>query len=134
MDDSNVILTRPDAERLALLADALAVQSRRILTRLHALEDLLASARLVAEADMPATVVTLGSRVVVQDLDTGRSREIAVVFPEEADGTLGKLSVLSPVGCAVVGRAVGDRVTVEAHAGHLQLRIAAIRQPETAQC
>lgn len=53
------------------------------------------------------------------------------MFPEEADPASGKLSVLSAIGCAVLGRLVGDHVVVETEKGCLRLRIAAlIYQPE----
>lgn len=124
-------LTRLDAERLAHMAEALAVQSRGIQKQLRVLDGLMASARLTESADTPADIVTLDSRLIVEDLYSGELKEIELVFPEEADPAMGRLSVLSAIGCAVLGRAVGDRVVVETDKGCLQLRIAAlVFQPE----
>ena len=124
-------LTRQDAERLAHMAEALAMQSRGIQKQLRALENLMTSARLVESTETPANVVTIDSRVIVEDIYSGDLKEIELVFPEESDPPLGKLSVLSAIGCAVLGRAVGDPVVVETEKGCLHLRIAAlVYQPE----
>lgn len=124
-------LTRPDAERLAHMADALKSQSRRIQKQLHALDELMRMARLMESSDTPGNVVTLDSRIRIEDVHSGNSKEIELVFPEEADPPAGRLSVLSAIGCAVLGRAVGDAVVVETERGNLQLRIAAlVYQPE----
>ncbi len=124
-------LTRPDAERLSLMAEALKSQSRRIQKQLHALDELMRMARLMESSDTPGNVVTLDSRIRIEDIHSGTSKEIELVFPEEADPPAGRLSVLSAIGCAVLGRAVGDAVVVETERGNLQLRIAAlVFQPE----
>ena len=124
-------LTRQDAERLAHMAEALAMQSRGIQKQLHVLDGLMLSARLMEPADTPADVVTIDSRLIVEDLYSAELKEIELVFPEEADPAAGRLSVLSAIGCAVLGRAVGDHVVVETDKGCLQLRIAAlVFQPE----
>lgn len=124
-------LTRTDAERLSHMAEGLAAQSRGIQKQLRILDGLMTSALLLESADTPTNVVTIDSRVVVEDLFSGEMKELELVFPEETDPPSGKLSVLSAIGCAVLGRTVGDRVVVETDKGCLQLRIAAlIYQPE----
>lgn len=124
-------LTRQDADRLTHMAEALAAQSRGIQRQLRILDGLMRSAMLLETNGTPGNVVTIDSRIVVEDLYSGELKEIALVFPEEADPATGKLSVLSAIGCAVLGRIVGDRVVVETDKGCLQLRIAAlIYQPE----
>lgn len=124
-------LTRQDAERLAHMAEALAAQSRGIQKQLRILDGLMTSARLMDAADTPANVVTIDSRIVVEDLHSGELKEIELVFPEESSPLSGKLSVLSALGCAVLGRTVGDRVVVETDKGILTLRIVTlVYQPE----
>lgn len=128
---SSIQLTRQDAENLRFMAEALAAQSRGIQTQLHTLDGLMRSALLLEATQTPANVVTIDSRIVIEDLYSGELKEIELVFPEEANPQTGKLSVLSAIGCAVLGRAVGDKVVVETDKGNLQLRIAAlIYQPE----
>lgn len=124
-------LTRQDADRLTHMAEALAAQSRGIQRQLRILDGLMRSAMLLETNGTPGNVVTIDSRIVVEDLYSGELKEIALVFPEEADPASGKLSVLSAIGCAVLGRLVGDHVVVETEKGCLRLRIAAlIYQPE----
>ncbi len=126
-------LTRQDAERLAHMAEALAAQSRGIQKQLRVLDGLMTSDQRMDATDAPDNVVTLDSRIIIEDLYSGELKEIELVFPEESDPPSGKLSVLSAIGCAVLGRAVGDRVVVETERGSLQLRIAAlVYQPEAA--
>ena len=128
---SSIQLTRQDAENLRFMAEALAAQSRGIQAQLYALDGLMRSALLREATQTPANVVTIDSRIVIEDLYSGELKEIELVFPEEANPQTGKLSVLSAIGCAVLGRAVGDKVVVETDKGNLQLRIAAlIYQPE----
>jgi len=124
-------LTRQDAERLRFMAEALAAQSRGIQKQLHTLDGLIRSALLLEATQTSPNVVTIDSRLLIEDLYSGEIKEIELVFPEETNPQRGKLSVLSAIGCAVLGRAVGDRVVVETDKGSLQLRIAAlIYQPE----
>jgi len=124
-------LTRQDARRLRFMAEALAAHSQGIQKQLRVLDGLIGSALLLEATQTPANVVTIGSRIIVEDLSSGELKEIELVFPEESNPLAWKLSVLSVIGCAVLGRAVGDRVVMETDRGNLQLRIAAlVYQPE----
>ncbi|HMM54687.1 MAG TPA: GreA/GreB family elongation factor [Candidatus Desulfobacillus sp.] len=126
-------LTRRDAERLAGMSESLAAQSRGLQRQMRILEGLMASALLLEAGGTPPGVVTLESRVLVEDPCSGEAEEIELVFPEEADPARGKLSVLSAVGSALLGRAVGEQVVAETEQGCRQLRIAAlIHQPQAA--
>lgn len=75
------------------------------------LVDLLDSAELMASPDIRPDVVTLRSRVRVFEEDTGERRELTVCYPHEANPQAGLVSVLSPVGLALLGRRAGARVT-----------------------
>ena len=124
-------LTRQDSDRLALMAEALAAQSRGIQKQLRTLDGMMKSALMFEATATPPDVVTIDSRIVIEDLHSGELKQIELVFPEEADPPAGRLSVLSAIGCAVLGHAVGDRVVVETDKGSLPLRIAAlVYQPE----
>ncbi|MCZ7653990.1 MAG: hypothetical protein M5R42_06380 [Rhodocyclaceae bacterium] len=87
-------LTRQDAERLAHMAEALAAQSRGIQKQLRVLDGLMTSAQRMDATDAPDNVVTLDSRIIIEDLYSGELKEIELVFPEESDPPSGKLSVL----------------------------------------
>lgn len=131
-----VRLGKLDAERLSLLAESLAVQSQRLRRQITAIDTVLSSARLVTEGELPDDVIAVGSHAIVQALNSGESRSISVVWPEDADPAAGRLSVLSPVGCAVLGRAVGEVVRVETDEGLFPLRITgvfSVQQQEIAE-
>ena len=82
---------------------------------------------------MPADVVTMNSRVVVKDLENGESSEYTLVFPEQANIEQGRLSVVSPIGTAILGYAKGDVITWQTPGGPRQIKIVDIPyQPEAA--
>jgi regulator of nucleoside diphosphate kinase len=70
----------------------------------------LARADIVAARDVPPDVVTMNSRVVFEDAATGRTTEVTIVFPQDADVDHGKVSVLAPVGTALLGLAEGESI------------------------
>ncbi|ADO73401.1 Transcription elongation factor [Stigmatella aurantiaca DW4/3-1] len=65
-------------------------------------------ARVVRQEQIPPDIVTMRSRVLFEDLDTGRRREASLVYPEEANIDQSRVSILAPVGLAVLGLQVGD--------------------------
>ncbi len=68
-------------------------------------------------ASIPAAVVAYGSRVVVEDVDAGEPTTYEIVFPEEVDAANGKISLSSPLGRALMNKAVGDEVEVQTPRG-----------------
>lgn len=92
----------------------------------------LARAKVVPQGKVPADVVTMRSRVVIEDTSTGRSREFTLAYPEEADAGQARLSVLAPVGTAVLGLKVGDEIAWKLPGGATTtLRVVSIPfQPE----
>ena len=106
-----------------------------LLRRLRAHEDLeaeLDNAEVVPSGRVPPDVVTMNSRVRFEDVASGESREITIVFPEDADASLGKVSVLAPVGTALLGLAEGQTISWPFPDGtSRQLRVVEITfQPE----
>ena len=88
-------------------------------------------AKIVSAQQIEGDVVTMRSRVVLQ-LD-GEKHEVSLVYPEEADITLNKLSVLSPVGTAILGYSEGHRITWRVPKGDANIHIEKILyQPESA--
>lgn len=70
----------------------------------------LERAIVVPQESMRPNIVSMQSRVCYQDVATGASREIEIVFPDEADISRGKVSVLAPVGAALIGLSVGQQI------------------------
>jgi regulator of nucleoside diphosphate kinase len=96
-----------DMERLEQLLDSL--PSAQALTRDTLLGE-LARAELVEPADMPADVVTMNSRVRFV-LDQGAQEfDMSLAYPKDADGASDRLSILTPVGNALLGLKVGDSI------------------------
>lgn len=77
---------------------------------LRALVDGLDRATVVPEELIPPTVVTMNSKVRFMDLNTHEESEATVVYPGDANGEKGRVSILEPVGAALLGLSVGDTV------------------------
>lgn len=100
---------------------------------LVALAGELERAEVVSSKDIPADVVTMNSKVVLRDLDTSETMTYVLVFPGDADLETGAISVLAPVGTAILGYAKGDIVEWPVPSGVRRLRIEQIvYQPEAA--
>ncbi len=70
----------------------------------------LERAQVVPPSQIPADVATMNARVRYRDLDTGNEREVTLCYPADADPRSGRLSVLSPIGAALLGLRVGQRI------------------------
>ena len=133
MNHRRIFITRQDRERLTTMLDEALAAKHRDAASLKELAHELAIAQIVDPQDVPADIVTMNSRVVVQDVETGESSEYVLVFPEQADVAEGRLSVVSPIGTAILGYAKGDVLTWQTPGGPRKIKIAAIPyQPEAA--
>lgn len=96
------------------------------------LEEELARGQLVEPADMPPHIVTMNSRVRCVEELTERVHELQLVFPRDADAASGRISVLAPVGSALLGLGVGDSIEWPVPGGrNLRLRVTeVVWQPE----
>jgi len=72
------------------------------------LHSLLDDADIVPQRQVPADVVTMYTQVTVEDLQNGERRKLTVCYPEDADPNAGFVSVLSPIGTALLGRRIGE--------------------------
>lgn len=101
--------------------------------RQYALSDALAEeldrAIVVEREQIPNDVVTMHARCTYIDTRIGMQREIELVYPDEADSTMGKISVLTPVGSALIGLKVGQEITWEFPDGSMRcLMVASVSQ------
>ncbi|ETA50145.1 nucleoside diphosphate kinase regulator [Ponticoccus alexandrii] len=67
----------------------------------------ISRARIVAEAKLPKNVVAIGRAVTYRDETTGRDKTVIPVYPEDADIARGQISILTPIGIALIGLAEG---------------------------
>lgn len=70
----------------------------------------LARANVLDPAEMPGDVVTMNSTAIVEDERGGGTREISLVYPRDADSATNRVSVLAPVGSAMLGLRVGQTI------------------------
>jgi regulator of nucleoside diphosphate kinase len=122
-------VTRPDAIKLSALIEHLSVTRGE---QADLLQEVLDLADIVPSSSITPEVVTLKSRVEIEDALTGQAREITLVLPDQFDPAAGRISVVSPMGRALLGRRVGDVVEVQVPAGDTRaIRLKAIPyQPE----
>ncbi len=127
-----IVITELDLKRLrVMIEDKKASGGKK--QHLLALEGELERARLVDSHEVPADIVTMNSEVLLRDADTGEEITLRLVFPDDADASANRISVLAPVGTAIIGFRVGDTVEWEVPAGMRKLVIKKIfYQPEAA--
>ncbi|HRP73911.1 MAG TPA: nucleoside diphosphate kinase regulator [Luteimonas sp.] len=102
-----ITVSRRDASRLEALLDSPRWQND---ATAEALLGELVRAEVVDDADMPAGVVGMHSRVECVDENTGDRHSLTLVYPNEADAGAGRISVLAPVGSALLGLSVGQSI------------------------
>lgn len=124
----NIVITEPDNERLQRLIDSLRHFRQRDTEYLDALEEELERAVIVKAADVPRNVVTMNSRVRVKDLKDGRELTYEIVLPRNADPANNRISVLAPIGTALLGYGAGTKVEWRVPSGIRRLRILDVEQ------
>lgn len=112
-----LILSTADAEVLALMLGERRRQHALEAAAADTLADLVVEARQVPDHELPADRVAMNSMVTYREEPGGKSRSVVLVHPIEADAAAGRISVLSPVGLALLGRGVGSLVDVEVPGG-----------------
>lgn len=100
---------------------------------LSMLQQELEQARVVAPESVPPDVVTMNSKARVRDVATDEEMTYTLVFPEQANIEQGKISVVAPIGTAMLGQRVGDEFEWQVPAGLVRLRVEEVLyQPEAA--
>jgi regulator of nucleoside diphosphate kinase len=75
----------------------------------------------------------MNSDVVYEDVETGARRSVRVVYPKDSDAASGRVSVLAPIGAALLGLRVGQEIDWRVPTGVKRIRVAEVRyQPEAA--
>lgn len=128
-----IYITHDDMEKLRGLIEARAAGHWRDLDALTRLEEELDRAEVRDVSHLPPGVVTMNSSVRLRDLDTGREQVYRLVFPNQAGGE-GTVSVLAPLGTALLGYRAGDRIDWPVPRGMRRLCvIEVLQQPEFAR-
>jgi regulator of nucleoside diphosphate kinase len=109
-----IAITRSDADKLTRIADHAAgafAKAGDFLARE------LDRAQLIEEFERRPGLVTMGARVTFRDDVTGQVRSVTLVYPDEADVSQGRISVLTPVGAALIGLSVSQSIEWETVSG-----------------
>ena len=131
MAERTIFITSQDRKRLELVGRMAGdARDRRDLLDLV---DELNRAVVVAPKEVPGDVITMNSRVRLVDLDQGTELEYTLVYPQDADVSAGRISIVAPIGAAMLGYRVGDVIEWEVPAGTRRLRVEELLyQPEAA--
>ena len=133
MTRRNIHVTDYDIERLRKLLEGTQRWNQKDRAYLEHLEEELDRAVAVPSEKIPANVVTMNSQLRVKDMDSGKEMALQLVFPSEADFERGKISILAPIGTALIGYRAGDIVEWQVPSGARRLRIEEVTyQPEAA--
>lgn len=132
MNGKSAVITEADFDRLngvvrshlSRLGDA---------PRAAALDNELRRGQVVVGNRVRKGVVTMNTRMRIRDLDDDECQTYTLVFPQEADVNEGRLSVLAPLGIALLGAKTGDVVKFDVPAGTRRIKVEKILyQPEAA--
>ena len=109
-----ITLTRPDHDKLSALAVAYLDHAPTVA---EYLEREVGRATVVAPDRIRGDVVTMGSTVRFRDEQTGQDRTVTLVYPGAEDITAGRISVITPIGAALVGLAAGQSIVWHTRTG-----------------
>jgi regulator of nucleoside diphosphate kinase len=125
-----ITLSAEDYERLIALAHA---ARKRVPDLADELADEIGRAHVLGKGQHPQHIVCMNSEVEFRDDTTGKVQRVTLVYPEEADISQRKVSVLTPVGTALIGLLTGHSMTWQAPNGELrQLTVISVRVPDAA--
>jgi len=129
MRERPIVVTESDERRLRGLLGGQSKQSLRDQAHLQELSSELGRALILQAEEVPADVITMHSRVRVLDLERCRRSAFTLVYPLEADVAAKRISVVAPLGTALLGFREGDDVEWMMPGGIRRLRVERVRQP-----
>jgi len=131
MEAREIFITKFDKERLKELISVAYDFGKEEHKNLSDLKDELSRAKLIASEKIPSDVVTMNSKVALRDINTSEKMNYTIVFPKDANIDEGKISVLAPLGTAMLGYRAGDVIEWQVPSGRRRIKIEKILyQPE----
>ena len=103
--------------------DAAKDEQRDIEARIEEIEKILKNADVVDEEEVDLDKISVGCTVLLYDVEFEEEVEYKIVGSTEANSLSGKISNESPLGKALIGKAVGDEIVVEAQAGSMEYKV-----------
>ena len=133
LQKGTIYVTEPDYRRLTGLIEITRDRNGVDREYVNLLEAELERAEIVDPKRISANVITMRSKVRLKDLVSGESKIYSLVFPTEANFSEGKISVLAPIGTAILGYKLGDSIEWPVPSGLRKLKVDEILyQPEAA--
>jgi regulator of nucleoside diphosphate kinase len=129
---THITISTTDRDRLLQLINSVRLDRRVPMQQILALEGELARAKAVAPDQLPRDVISMNSTVWFRDVDTGELERFVLVYPHEADITQDRISVLAPVGTALLGYQVHDVIEWPVPQGKRRFQIVNVAQPAAA--
>ncbi len=127
----NITLTRTDYDRLKAMVSVDLDPSDPDKRVLRDLRGELDRAIIVDSKDIDPNVVTMNSCVRIRDLDSSEENEYTIVYPQAADFKKGKISILVPLGTALIGYRKGDVIEWNMPGGIRKIKVVSVlSQPE----
>ncbi len=127
------VLTNIDMQRLQHAVQAMRAINHPFRMYLSSLENVLQSAVVVPQEQVPSDVVTMNSKIKTFDIRTREEEEFTLVYPQDSDILRGRMSVLAPLGLAVLGARKGTTLELRVPAGVRSFTIEElVYQPEAA--
>ncbi|HPB16006.1 MAG TPA: nucleoside diphosphate kinase regulator [Smithellaceae bacterium] len=131
MIERKIHITRYDMDRLTELIDGLRLSPKANQAHLDLLEKELYRAVLVDPQQIPHDVITMNSKVIITDTESGEKTTYTLVFPSAANISENKLSIMAPLGMALLGYRTGDIIEWPVPSGVRKLKVdKIIYQPE----
>ena len=128
MKRQSIVITDSDMERLTRLIRGAQHSLFQDHEQVDLLDNVLQSAEVRPSHSTPKSVVRMRSRFQVRDIRTRKEDVYTVVFPDEANASLGLISVLAPIGIALLGRRKGAVVDASVPGGIRRFRIVQVIQ------
>ncbi len=129
--DNQIIITELDFVRLSKLVHSTQNDKSVEIRNLKFLSEELRRAQRVESKKMEADYVTMNSEVEILDPDTKRTMVLKLVYPQDSDFKKGRISILSPLGIALLGYKVNSTISFEVPKGTKKMKITKIiYQPE----
>ena len=98
--------------------------------RMAEVESKLASVRIIEDEKIPSDKIFIGAIVTLKDLDTDEKFQYMLVSAEEANYEENKLSIVSPIGKALMGHSAGEKLNIKVPAGILKYQVMKIERPK----
>ena len=131
MEAKDIYITKHDLQRLRKLLSDISKEVHGKESSIQELTNEMNRAHVVSPKEIPENVITMNSRVLLREVESGKDMRLWLVFPDKVDAVKNPVSVLSSLGTAMIGYKTGDVFTWESPDGIKHMEVLDILyQPE----